>query len=236
MIWMNIKRLYRKKWLLIKMFLLSPIVGILPALLIGVQTGKLNQQILLHTCIWSFIYFAIFEYVNQSMGIYASEKSWDVYLSAWSLYMYQWTQKIAVLFAFVPSLLMNLLLTCLIFQIQISFFQLAILFCMSSVCLFLIMDTVLILEMRMVQYFQTFNFLMSFLYVVSGVLYPLSVLPKFLQIVAWFFPTTYLFQMQWKTPTHSLVSFLLLSIGWAMCLAFLYRWSLHQKMKVGERL
>ncbi len=191
-IYFMLKSLLRNKWNMVKLFLIAPINGVLPVILLSnVIDTNIDKTIVLKICLWSCFYFTIFEIISRRIEFFGSEKIQDVLLSKISLHRYNFYQTVAVNILYIPSLLITLYLYDFMFNLNIDFL-------FAIVCAFfvfinnvIISNIMLAVHLKTQNYFNSFNFGMDIIYIISGVLYPISILPKFLRGVSQFVPITH---------------------------------------------
>jgi len=232
MIKLNLKRMYRNKWLLIKMFIISPIIKILPVVLIQNRFSSINDAMLLNLCIWSFFYFSAFESVMMKMRMFSSEKISDIIISRTSIVAYNIYEIIALNIAFLPSYLLTLGLYSFIYNLNFNLLTLLIGSIGTILCNILLMNFVLMLELRFNNYFNKFNVGMDFIYILCGATYPITVLPKSIQFFSRIIPITHLLQYSFSPTGELIIKFLLIYFFALVICIFLL---IHQKNIFIER-
>ncbi len=187
------KRIWRNKWLLIKMFVFSPFISILPVILINQYTVNISSERILCMCIWSFIYFSTFENVNLKIRDGTGSKMVDILLSERNIFEKHLLEKVALIFSFLPSFFLSLIMYIKIYNLDLNINKTIY----SIVCMILfanfIMDSSLYLELRYKNYFHKFNVFMNIMYILAGILYEITSLPIFLRIFSYLIPITYVF-------------------------------------------
>ncbi|MGJ0846319.1 hypothetical protein ACR77J_06510 [Tissierella praeacuta] len=203
LIYLMLKSLLRNKWNMVKLFLISPVNAVLPVILLsGVIGTNIDKTIILKICLWSCFYFTIFEIISRRMEFFGSEKIQDVLLSRISLHKYNFYQTVAVNILYIPSLLITLYLYDFIFHLNIDFI-------FAIICAFfvfinnvIVSNIMLAVHLKTQNYFNRFNFGMDIIYIISGVLYPISILPRFLRGVSHLIPITHVISFSEGNVSH----------------------------------
>lgn len=191
-IYFMFKSLLRNKWNIIKLLLIAPINSILPVILLNsVIAQNIDKNIILKMCLWSCFYFTIFEIISRRMEFFGSEKIHDVLLSKISLHRYNFYQTVAVNILYIPSLLITLYCYDVMFDLNIDFLFAIICAIFVFINNVIVSNIMLAVHLKTKNYFHRFNFGMDIVYIISGVLYPMSVFPKFLRSISQLIPITY---------------------------------------------
>ncbi|MEG2656883.1 MAG: hypothetical protein RSA29_14400 [Clostridium sp.] len=213
LIYLMLKSLIRNKWNIVKLFLISPINAVLPVILLSSTIAtNIDKTTILKICLWSCFYFTIFEIISTRMEFFGSEKIQDVLLSRISLHRYSFYQTVAVNILYIPSLIITLYLYDLIFHLNIDFL-------FAIICAFfvfinnvIVSNIMLAVHLKTQNYFNRFNFGMDIIYIISGVLYPISILPRILGEVSKIIPITHVISFAEGNTAHIKIAILIFSI------------------------
>lgn len=207
-----LKRIIRNKWVLVKIFIFSPILNILPILLTSENFMSVTFEKILNLCIWTYMYFVVFECLNMNISCISNGKIYDIVSSRVGIYRNSHYQKLALMSAFLLSYLYSLFGYSLIFHLKIDYLLLLITTTCMFIFTFVICDLTLFLELRFKSYFNKFNFVMNILFITSGVLYTLEVVPNFIRVLSYINPLTFVFDYVYSKSIMSIYIFLLLTI------------------------
>ncbi len=221
MIKLFLKRIFRNRWLLIKMYIVSPVVKILPVILVQHNYNDTNPNLTLNLCLWSFFYFSAFESVNMKMKAFGSEKINDVMLSRTSLIKYNLYENLALNIAFIPSYIYTLIIYSLIYHLSFNMGKVIVSSFFMILCNFLMMLITFIFELRFKNYFNKFNVSMDFIYILVGVTYSYTILPLILSKISLLIPITYIFSYSISNDFNNLIYFL---FSYMICLALVLIW------------
>ncbi|OFI46882.1 hypothetical protein BG262_03565 [Floricoccus penangensis] len=198
-----LKITYRNKWNLFKIYFLVPFSQILPIIVLSnFLVPKYNDKILYGMMVWGGFYSTLFEIMNSRIERFNSNKVADVFLSGNSILKYNSYEILAINFIFVPSNILIALFLSKIFEVEISMKIIFLLFILLTINNLICGIFILSLQLVFKNYFNKVNLLMDLLYLISGVVIPLTTYPIFLQILSLMFPITniiqYLYSQDWK--------------------------------------
>lgn len=195
MIYLYIRKTFRNKWLLYKVFIFSPILSILPITLIQQNYNINSSQSILHLILWNFFYFSCFETVNSHIKQMTSEKLYEIFISKTSFLVYNTKEMIATSIVFLPSVIVTFILYKYLYQITFPKFNILCLYTIAIfMCNILFMLFLLTLQLKYRNYFNKFNLFMEALSSLIGILFPVSMLPILLRWYSYTLPMTYIYE------------------------------------------
>lgn len=208
------RRIWRNKWLIVKMFIISPLISILPIILMNQFTNDISQDRILCMCVWSFIYFSVFENVNMKMKDNVEGKMYDLLMAKNMLFLVNFFEKTALIISFLPSFFITLFSYSILYNLKFDFYILFFSFVGMIFFTLVLMDFTLVLNLSFKNYFNKFNVSMSVIYFLAGVLYPIGCLPK---VVSWFsalLPVAFLFDFIYSRKITNFYIFLVMICVW----------------------
>lgn len=190
----TVKRILRNKWVLTKMFVVSPLFQILPLILMSSNYIKVDQKMVYCLCLWSFFYFSCFESTNMRMEVFNSEKINDILMSKYNLLLVISIDNIYIAICFLPSLFFAFSFFNLIYGVVFNVFDIFVGIILMIILNQLTMQLCLAMQLKNNDYFQKFNLLMNIAYILSCVTYEASNLFFPLNVLSIIIPSTFIFE------------------------------------------
>ena len=207
-----LKRILRNKWVLAKIFVFSPIVSILPILLLDNNFSNTTFERILNLCMWNYMYFILFENLNMNMASISNGKIYDILLSQKGIWVHIKYQKLALMSAFFFPYTLSLFAYILLFQLKINIFVFVIATINLVIFTYIICDLTMYFELRFRNYFNKFNFAMNIIFIASGILYPMGASPCVIRAASYIMPLSLIFDYVYTKSAVDIVLFLGLSI------------------------
>lgn len=196
MIYLNFKRVITNKWNMVKLFIISPIHLFLPILFISKSIDiKLDSSLALKISLWSAFYFTIFEIVFNRIEVFSTEKINDILISKTSLFRYNLYHTISINLLYLPTLIFTLVVYNYFFNLNIEFLWALLLTLLVFFNNIIFSYITLAIHLKNKNYFNKFNFFIEFLYIITGVIYPITALPFILRKLSTIFPINYIFRI-----------------------------------------
>lgn len=192
----------RKKWNLVRIFLVVPFVQILPVVTLSKYvTNDYTQDLLVSLFIWGSFYPTFFEIINTRMERFETEKVLDVLLSKYSLTKYNYIEILAINILFIPSSLLTIYFIAKAMNISLT----AINFILSIPLIIvhnIVIGTFLVsVQIQIKKYFNKVNLLIDVLYLFVGAVIPLAFFPEWVKILSNLLPITVLIEYA-QTQNH----------------------------------